>query len=344
MSCPFLTVARGQRVDPPPVWLMRQAGRYLPEYRAVRAEAGDFLSLVFDPPRAAEVTLQPVRRFALDAAILFSDILVIPRALGQPLAFREGEGPVLDALADGAAVAALKPEGVTEALAPVAETVERVRGAMPRDVALIGFAGAPWTVAAYMLEGGSPGEFLNAKRWLYAQPADLAALIALLETATIAYARQQLDAGADAFMLFDSWAGAVGDEGWDSLVMEPTRRIVDALRLSHPDRPLIGFPRGAGSRVVGYRAGTGMDVVALDQMQPLDWAPPALRSSGGAVQGNLDPMALCAGGEALRTAVRRTLDGFATLPHIFNLGHGVHKTTPPDHVAQLVTALRERNR
>lgn len=336
---PFCRVALGERMDPPPVWLMRQAGRYLPEYRALRAEAGGFLDMVYRPALAAEITLQPIRRFGMDAAILFSDILVIPHALGQPLRFQEGEGPVLDPLADGAAVAALTPDRAPAMLSPIAETVARVRADLPEAVSLIGFAGAPWTVASYMVEAGSPGDFLTIKRWLYERPRDLAALMDLLVDTTIAYGRQQLDAGADAFMIFDSWAGAVGDEGWSALVEAPARRIVAALRESHPGRPLIGFPRLAGARAAGYRAATGVDVVALDQAQPLGWAAQAVQA-GGAVQGCLDPVALLAGGAALENRARAVLEAFADGPHIFNLGHGVHKTTPPEHVGALIKVIR----
>ncbi|MGF1623666.1 MAG: uroporphyrinogen decarboxylase [Alphaproteobacteria bacterium] len=336
----LVRVLRGERLDPPPVWLMRQAGRYLPEYRDVRARAGGFLELCFDPALAAEVTLQPVRRFDLDAAILFADILLVPMALGVELSFETGEGPRLTPLRDSDDVAALRPaEAVDAALAPVCATVARVRAALPAGTAVIGFAGAPWTVATYMVEGGSSRDFAATRRWAMADPAGFARIIDRVSESTIRYLSAQIAAGADAVQLFDSWAGALPAEQLEAWVHAPTRAIVAALKARHPQVPVIGFPRGIGAAVPDYVRFTGVDAVGLDSGLDLAWADRAL-PRGFPVQGNLDPLWLELGGPAMQREVARVLAAGAGRPHVFNLGHGIVKETPPEHVAALVAAVR----
>ncbi len=335
-----MRVLGGARVDPPPIWLMRQAGRYLPEYRALRARAGSFLALCFDPALAAEVTLQPMGRFDLDAAILFADILLVPMALGVDLRFEEGEGPRLEPIRDADGVAGLLPaEAVDEALASISETVRMVRSTLAPDKALIGFAGAPWTVATYMVEGGSSRDFSIVRRWAMADPEGFQGLIDRVTAATIRYLSAQIEAGADVVQLFDSWAGALPADQLERWCIEPVRRIVEALRVVHPQVPIIGFPRQIGSAVLGYAAATGVDAVGLDSLVEMRLVADALPFHV-AVQGNLDPQWLEIGGAAMRAAASRVLDGAAGRPHIFNLGHGVIKTTPPDHVAELVAHIR----
>lgn len=339
---PLLGALAGEAVWPPPVWLMRQAGRYLPEYRAVRARAGDFIALCTTPALAAEVTLQPVRRFAMDGAILFSDILILPWALGHGLDFREGEGPVLPPLRDRTAVDQLDPAGLSERVAPVLETVRRVRAAL-RDsspgTALIGFAGAPWTVACYMVEGRGTKEFAAPRRMAYAEPALFGALMGRLEAATVEYLALQAEAGAEALMLFDSWAGLLAPRMFAEHVIEPARRIRAALRERCPGVPVVGFPRLAGLGAVAYAERTGVGAVALDTGADLARTGPML-PAGVATQGNLDPMALVAGGAALATGVRDVLAAVRGRPHVFNLGHGVVPETPPEHVGELVRLVR----
>lgn len=339
---PMLRVLRGARADPPPIWLMRQAGRYLPEYQEVRGKAGGFLELCFDPQRAAEVTLQPVRRFGLDAAILFADILLIPMALGVDLRFETGEGPRLAPVAQGDDIDALKPaEAVDEALSPIAETVRRVRSELAPDKALIGFAGAPWTVATYMVEGGTSRDFALTRYWAMQDPRTFGRIIDRITEATIRYLSAQIDAGADAVQIFDSWAGVLAAEQLQPWVYEPTRRIVSALSDRHPAVPIIGFPRHIGQAVPDYVRETGVDVVGLDSSSDLqrilETVPPEI-----VLQGNLDPLWLQIGGVAMRREIERILDQLAGRPHVFNLGHGVIKETPPHHVAELVAAIRSR--
>lgn len=335
----FLQVLNGQTPDRPPFWFMRQAGRYLPEYRTVRAEAGSFLDLCFDPVKAAEVTLQPIRRFDMDAAILFSDILVVPHALGQPLAYVEGEGPKLEPVRDGKAVADLSMNSLHGVLGPVYETVERVSRGLPRDVALIGFAGSPWTVACYMVEGGGSKEFGHVKGFAYADPQGFAALIDLLVVSTTDYLARQIVAGAEAVQLFDSWAGVLPEEAFERWCIAPTREIVARLRDLHPSIPIIGFPRGAGALYERYVLETGVDAVGLDTSVPLDQAL-ALQALVP-VQGNLDPVLLVAGGPAMRAAAERRRGTLGHAPYIFNLGHGVLQTTSPETVAELAKLLHE---
>jgi len=327
-----------QRV--PPVWLMRQAGRYLPEYRATRARAGDFLSLCYTPDLAAEVTMQPVRRFGLDGAILFADILLVAQALGARLWFAEGEGPRLSPVATAADIARLRPAAdIHDTLAPVYATVGRVARDLPPGVALIGFAGAPWTVATYMIAGrGTPGQG-PAHALKRAEPALLDRLIERLAEATVEYLAAQAGAGAEVVMLFDSWAGSLAGADFDRYAVAPVRAIVAALKARFPGLPVIAFPRGAGPRHAGFSRTTGADCISLDQgVDPL-WAAAHVQTDG-CVQGNLDPALLVAGGAPLAAAARAILAAFAGGPHVFNLGHGLTPEARPEHVAELVALVR----
>lgn len=336
---PFLDVLRGKPASRPPFWLMRQAGRYLPEYRAVRAQAGGFLDLCYTPPLAAEVTLQPIRRFGMDAAIIFSDILVIPHGLGQTLAFKEGEGPVLEPVRSSAEVARLRIDGMLDRLAPVYDAVARVAVALPKETALIGFAGAPWTVACYMVEGRGSRDFGTVKQWAFSDPRAFGDLIALLEEATVAHLSAQIEAGAEAVQLFDTWAGALPEPAMRRWCLEPCLRITAALRNRHPNVPVIVFPRGVGPAATAFAASGQFAAVSIDQTIAPDWAAEHLQPSA-TVQGNLDPWELVAGGEALAAGVSRILTGLQNGPFIFNLGHGIVPQTPPEHVARLADLLR----
>jgi uroporphyrinogen decarboxylase len=335
----MLRALKGERLDKPPFWLMRQAGRYLPEYREIRSQAGGFLDLCFSPKLACEVTLQPIRRYGMDAAILFSDILIVPYGLGQGVAFKEGEGPVLDPVRNASDLSRLSLDGFHERVAPVYETVSRIAEALPKETTLIGFAGSPWTVATYMAEGGGSKEFVAVKRWAYGDPEGFGQLIDLLVEATVSYLSHQVEAGAEVLQLFDSWAGALPEPGFRRWCIEPTIRIVAALKARHPDIPIIGFPRGAGTLYVPYATETGIDAVSLDTTVSVAWAAEALQSKLP-VQGNLDPILLVAGGDALDREVERILSGFSGGAHIFNLGHGVTQTTPPETVERLARRLR----
>lgn len=331
----LLRVLRGETLSVPPVWLMRQAGRYLPEYRALRETVGGFLDLCLTPELAAEVTLQPVRRFALDAAILFSDILIVPYALGQPLEYRDGEGPVLEPVRSAADIAGLSDGDLRDRIAPVWRTVERVKGLLRADTALIGFAGAPWTVASYMVEGGSSRDFAVVKSWAFSDPRGFGALVDRLIDATIVYLDGQVRAGCEVLQLFDSWAGVLPEAAFRQWVIEPTRKIVSALRLVHQDVPIIGYPRGAGLMYPAYQAETGVSALSLDQTVPLDVARRRLQPAS-AIQGNLDPLFLVEGGEPMAAAARAILAALGSGPFVFNLGHGVMPSTPPDHVQALI--------
>ncbi|WP_439514963.1 uroporphyrinogen decarboxylase [Oceanibaculum nanhaiense] len=335
----MLRALKGERLDKPPFWLMRQAGRYLPEYREIRSQAGGFLDLCFSPKLACEVTLQPIRRYGMDAAILFSDILIVPYGLGQGVAFKEGEGPVLDPVRNASDLSRLSLDGFHERVAPVYETVSRIAEALPKETTLIGFAGSPWTVATYMAEGGGSKEFVAVKRWAYGDPEGFGQLIDLLVEATVSYLSRQVEAGAEVLQLFDSWAGALPEPGFRRWCIEPTIRIVAALKARYPDIPIIGFPRGAGTLYVPYATETGIDAVSLDTTVSVAWAAEALQSKLP-VQGNLDPILLVAGGDALDREVERILSGFSGGAHIFNLGHGVTQTTPPETVERLARRLR----
>lgn len=335
----FLRALRREPVDRPPFWFMRQAGRYLPEYKEVRAKAGNFLRFCYTPDYAVEVTLQPIRRFGMDAAIIFADILLIPDALGQPLAYEEGRGPVLEPIRRADAIPALDIDKLHAHLAPVYETVRGVKAALPAETALIGFAGSPWTVATYMVEGGGSPDHANTKRWAFSDPDGFGRMMGLLETSTIEYLRAQADAGAEALQLFDTWAGALPAGHFARWVTEPTARIVAALRESHPDLPLIGFPRLAGLHLVDYARATGVDAIGLDSTVPPAWAAENLQPIC-AVQGNLDPQLVVAGGEAMLTAARDIRSSLAGGPYVFNLGHGFVPQTPPAHVEALSELLR----
>jgi uroporphyrinogen decarboxylase len=335
----LLAALSGQMSDRPPFWLMRQAGRYLPEYRALRQHASDFLEFCFSPARAAEVTLQPVRRFGMDGAIVFSDILVVPYALGREVAFKVGEGPVLEPLRTADAVGSLRRDGMIERLAPVYETIARVAAALPAETALIGFAGAPWTVATYMVEGGSSRDFAVVKRWTLADPDGFGMLIDCLVEATIAHLSAQITAGAEAVQLFDSWAGVLPEPEFRRFVIAPTRRIVSALRQLHPGVPVIGFPRGAGLMYRDYVAETGISAVGLDSAVPCALARETLQDLVP-VQGNLDPLLLVVGGAAMERAVAAIRENLGAGPFVFNLGHGVRPETPVENVADLAEMLR----
>ena len=336
---PLLRVLAGEAVWPPPVWLMRQAGRYLPEYRALRGQAGDFISLCTTPKLAAEVTLQPIRRYGFDAAILFSDILMVPWALGQGLAFKEGEGPVLPPIRDGQSLSRLRLESLPGAITPILETVERTRAELPAGTAMIGFAGSPFTVACYMVEGGGSKDFTHIRGMAHGQPELMDALIDLLVQASVTYLSAQVGAGAEVLMLFDSWSGVLSPTLFRRLVIAPTRRIVAELRQRHPHVPIIGFPRLAGVMVGEYARDTGVNAVALDTGADIAVAA-TLIPPGIATQGNLDPLALVAGGPALEAEAAAVLAAIRGRPHIFNLGHGIVPQTPPAHVATLLEQIR----
>ena len=336
---PLLRALAGETQSKPPIWLMRQAGRYLPEYRRVRAKAGSFLDLCYAPAAAAEVTLQPVHRFGMDAAILFSDILVIPHALGQRVDFVEGTGPVLEPLRDGAAVARLRVPDVLSRLAPVFETVDRVRSELPAAAALIGFAGAPWTVATYMVEGGATKDFVEVKGLFLRDAKAFQALVDILVETTAAYLVAQVAQGAEVLQIFDTHAGVLDDAAFHRWVVAPTAAIVARVRRDCPAVPIIGFPRGCGSAYPNYAARTGVTAVGLDTSVPLAWARDALQARWP-IQGNLDPVYLLAGGAEMLAAADRILAAWKDGPHVFNLGHGIHKDTPPEHVAALVAHLR----
>lgn len=336
----LLRALRGECLARPPVWLMRQAGRYLPEYRELRASAKGFLDLCFTPDLAVEVTLQPIRRYGFDAAILFSDILVVPHALGQKVWFEEGVGPRLEALESGRDLDRLSREGLHAALAPVYETVGRLSRELPPDTTLIGFAGAPWTVASYMLEGGSSRDFAAGKRWAYGDKAgDFQRLIDLLVEATAEYLVAQIDAGAEAVQIFDSWAGVWPEAHLRRWCLEPVTALVARVKAARPGVPVIVFPRGAGVLYQAYAEGCGADALGLDTVLPLGWARDALQSKV-CVQGNLDPLLLVAGGTAMEHAVADILETLGAGPFVFNLGHGIVPETPPEHVAQMMAQIR----
>lgn len=318
---------------------MRQAGRYLPEYRALRQKIGNFLDLCLDPKLAAEVTLQPIRRFGFDAAILFSDILVIPYALGQNVAFTATDGPRLDAITDAESLGKLRRELDDRRLAPVYETIARVKSQLPAHVALLGFCGAPWTVATYMIAGAGTPDQIPAREFVYRAPRLLDELLDILVQASASYLIRQFEAGAEAVQIFDTWAGVLADDAFDRCCVEPCARIVAAVRARIPSAKFIGFPRGAGSRLKRYIDGVGVDAVGLDWTIDLGFARDEVQSRKP-VQGNLDPVVLLTGGDALDRAVDRIVENFAAGPFIFNLGHGVLPDTPVAHVEQLVRRVR----
>jgi len=336
---PLLQVLAGERRAVPPCWLMRQAGRYLPEYRAVRGEAGSFLDLCFSPDKAVEVTLQPIRRYGFDAAILFSDILVVPYALGQMVRFEEGEGPKLTPIGSQEAVERLNRTGFLDRLAPVFDAVRGISRQLPETTTLIGFAGAPWTVATYMVEGAGSRDFVKAKSMAYGNPTLFRRLIELLVEATGDYLIGQIDHGAEVIKLFDSWAGVLAEEAFNDWVIEPTRRLVDRIHQERPGIPVIGFPRGAGILYQRFAEMTKVDGLALDSAVPLAWAVETLAPMA-TLQGNLDPALVVIGGAAMERAVDTIRHLTRTVPFVFNLGHGILPQTPPDHVAVLVERVR----
>ena len=336
----FLQPFVGQAISPPPVWLMRQAGRYLPEYKATRAKAGSFLNLCYSPELACEVTLQPIRRFGFDAAILFSDILVVPDALGQTVSFVEGEGPRLTGLKSDADLAKLTLAQAKAKFESVAESVSRIRAGLPKETALIGFCGAPWTVATYMIGGqGSPDQAvtrLNA----YREPEFFGRLMDLLVEASINYLDLQVKAGADVLMIFDSWAGSLPDDEFAKWVVAPTKKIVATMRAKHPHVPIIGFPRGAEYASLDYAEATGVQGIGCDTAMPLALMAGPLSAKGIVVQGNLDPLLMIAGGAAMERRAREIIDAMRGKPFVFNLGHGITPEGSPETVAQLLKVIR----
>ncbi|MEI2807451.1 uroporphyrinogen decarboxylase [Albidovulum sp.] len=341
MTKTILSALAGQTLPVPPIWMMRQAGRYLPEYRATREKAGDFLTLCYTPELAAEVTLQPIRRYGFDAAILFADILLLPQALGADLWFVTGEGPRLSTVTTAAGLAALKPaDAIDETLAPVYETVRILARALPRETTLIGFAGAPWTVATYMVAGRGTPDQGPAHALKAADRATFQGLIDLLTEATIRYLSAQVAAGAEVVKLFDSWAGSLRGQDFDDFAMAPAKRIIAELKARHPGLPVIAFPREAGARYTGFARATGADCVALDNSVSAEWAAANVQKDG-CVQGNLDPALLVAGGERLVSETRRVVRAFSGGPHIFNLGHGITPDADPDNVQRMIDAVRE---
>jgi uroporphyrinogen decarboxylase len=339
----FLDTLDGHVGERVPFWFMRQAGRYLPEYRELRQKKGGFLAMAMDPDTACEITMQPIRRFGMDAAIIFSDILVVPQALGQKLEFVENEGPRLEPLRSGADIAKLNFRDFEKNLAPVSEALRKTAAQLKAEnfgqTALIGFAGAPWTVAAYMIEGGGSRDFIHAKKMAYSDPENFSALIDLLVESTTAYLSKQIQAGAEAVQIFDSWAGLLDDDLFQRWVIKPTREIVSHLRAAHPYVPIIGFPRGAGANYIAYAHDTNVTAIGLDSHVPARWAAKTLQPTLP-VQGNLDPVALMAGGDALSLSAERIITNLSHGPFVFNLGHGIHKDTPVEHVAALCALLK----
>jgi uroporphyrinogen decarboxylase len=335
----LLRVLGGEPLSPPPIWLMRQAGRYLPEYRATRAQAGSFLELCYNPALATEVTLQPIRRFGFDAAILFSDILVVPDALGQSVSFREGEGPRLAPLQSPADFGRLRADATRSKFDRVFETVARLRQDLPRETTLIGFCGAPWTVATYMVAGRGTPDQADARLWAYRDRASFQALVDLLCDVSLDYLSGQVRAGAEVLQIFDSWAGSLPDAEFARWVVAPTKRLVTALKERHPGIPIIGFPRGAGLKLVSYVATTGVDGVSCDTAIPLALMRDEL-STRATVQGNLDPLLLVIGGAALAARVPEILAALSSRRFIFNLGHGILPETPPENVTALIDLVR----
>lgn len=336
----LLDTLRGAQTDSEsgrPIWLMRQAGRYLPEYRALRAEKGGFLALVYDTDAAAEVTLQPIRRFGFDGAILFSDILIVPYAMGQDLQFLAGEGPRLSPRLVDHALESLV--AVPERLSPIYETVRKVRAELATDKTMLGFAGSPWTVATYMVAGEGSRDQHDTRAMAYRDPSAFQAIIDAVTQVTVEYLCGQIEAGAEAVQLFDSWAGTLSPAQFTRWVIAPNAAIVAAVKARHPETPIIGFPKGAGEKLPAYARETGVDAVGIDEtIDPL-WAAREL-PTGMPVQGNLDPLLLLAGGEALERETRTVLDAFADRPHVFNLGHGIGQHTPIENVERLLATVR----
>ena len=339
----ILRSLRGETLPTPPIWMMRQAGRYLPEYRATRAQAGDFLSLCYNSELAAEVTLQPIRRFGFDAAILFADILLLPQAMGADLWFENGEGPRLSTLTTPAQLANLRgKDDIHETLAPVYETVRILARALPRETTLIGFAGAPWTVASYMIAGRGTPDQGPAHALKAADRATFAGLIDAITDATIEYLSMQVKAGAEVVKLFDSWAGSLKGQDFTDFAVKPAAKIIAALKARHPGLPIIAFPREAGDGYIGFAAATGADCVAIDNSVTPEWAAQNVQVSG-CVQGNLASSHMVTGGDDLVRETRRVVDAFSKGPHIFNLGHGITPDANPDNVALMIETVRAAN-
>jgi uroporphyrinogen decarboxylase len=339
LATPFLAALAGERQKTPPIWLMRQAGRYLPEYRDLRKKASTFLDFCYDPALAVEATLQPIRRFGFDAAILFSDILVLPDALGQSVGFESGDGPRLDPIGDAEGLAKLSREPDWSRLARVFEALDRVKGALPKETALIGFCGAPWTVASYMIAGRGTPDQAPARLFAYRHPDLFARLIDRLIDASVEYLCRQFAAGADAAQIFDSWAGVLPPAEFERWCVAPVAAIAAKVRAKTPHAPLIAFPRGAGAQLAKFGVLAEIDAIGLDTAAEPEAAVAALPDRL-ALQGNLDPLALVAGGRRLDEEIERVLSGFASRAHIFNLGHGVLPETPIAHVERLVARVR----
>ena len=336
----LLQTLNGEAVTRPPIWLMRQAGRYLPEYRNVRSKEKNFLNFCYSPNFAVEVTLQPLKRYGLDAAILFSDILVIPDALGQKVEFYEGRGPVLEPICNDRDLERLSIEGFHDHLVGVYETVSRLSKEIPKETALIGFAGAPWTVATYMVEGHGSKDCTTARTWAYREPESFSKLIELLIEATSTYLIKQIDHGAEVVQLFDTWAGVLSDSQFQCWVVQPTKKIIEEIRKVHPSVPIIGFPRGAGTRYLDFIDKTGVNGVSLDNGVSVKWAAQNIQPKC-TVQGNLDNTALIAGGHLMEKEIYSILEGFSGGSHIFNLGHGILPQTPPENVSKLVEIINK---
>lgn len=339
----YLEALNGKITDKVPFWFMRQAGRYLPEYRELRAKAGSFLDMAYNPDFAAEVTVQPIRRFGMDAAIIFSDILVVPHALGQHLEFVAGEGPKLNPLEKEVDIAALKPEMIHVKLEKVYQALQKTRAMLDEEgfeqTALIGFAGAPWTVACYMIEGGGSKDWQKVRHWAYSNSESFSKLIDILVEATAEYLIHKIRAGAEVVQIFDSWSGALEANQFHRWVIQPTKKIVSLIRAEYPDVPIIGFPKGAGILYRDYIWDTGITAVSVDYQIPTSWAASSLQAAIP-IQGNLDPVALLAGGDALKLAMEKILNDFKNGPFIFNLGHGIDKNTPIAHVEELIAIIR----
>jgi uroporphyrinogen decarboxylase len=337
MPGPLLDTLRGKVTEKRPIWLMRQAGRYLPEYRALRAEKGGFLELVYDSNAATEITMQPIRRFGFDGAILFSDILIVPHALGQDLQFLAGEGPHLSPRLVDVALETL--EAAPHHFDPIYETVRLCRQQLPADVTMLGFAGSPWTVATYMVSGEGSKDHHVARAMAYRDPEAFGAIIDAIVESSISYLSGQIAAGAEAVQLFDSWSGSLSPQQFERWVVEPTTRIVNAVRKLHPETPIIGFPKGAGGKLPAYARETGVDAVGIDETVDPHWIHRELPADMP-VQGNLDPLLLISGGDELDMAAREVLAAFEGRPHVFNLGHGIDKSTPIAHVERLLDVVR----
>jgi uroporphyrinogen decarboxylase len=335
---PLLRVLAGERTDTPPIWFMRQAGRYLPEYRELRKQTKNFLDFCYAPAIATEAVMQPLRRYPLDAAILFSDILVVPHALGRDVQFLEGEGPRLDPLIGQASWSLGDPQRAVERLAPVYEAVERIKAGLPEGVALIGFAGGPWTVATYMLQGRG-GEKDACRAAAYSQPGDVDALLAVLVEATAQHLVAQVKAGAEVLQVFESWAEGLSEPLFERLILKPTAALVARVRALGVTAPIIGFPRGGGHHIARFAAETGVTALGIDTGTPVVRVRPSL-PKGMPLQGNLDPQLLVVGGDALRAGVRHVLADFAGGPHIFNLGHGITPDASPEHVTIMIETVR----